>query len=107
MKTLLAGLLLFSAAIAHAECNQLEAQVIAATGAVIAEDATTCTVKLDFSIPHAQLNSSFTCPLDVDDVSNGVTFPKVLGVCTKAPGTVISGILYRATSGNDTRIYLY
>ncbi|MDG0817870.1 hypothetical protein [Bdellovibrio svalbardensis] len=106
MKSLVLGLLLFSASFAHAECAQLEAQVIAHVGKILAENDTTCTVTLDFSAPHSMLNSHYACPLDVDDISMGVTLPKNNGACPAQPGSVLSGILYKAFNGSDTNVYL-
>lgn len=106
MKSIFIGILVLASSIAHADCTQLEAQVIAKVGNVIAEDASTCTVLLYYSGPYAQVNSSFACPLDVDDISNGVTLQKENGVCAKA-GDAISGILYKSLKSDDSRIYLY
>lgn len=106
MKTVLISLLLLSASFAHAECTQLEAQVIAHVKDVINSDSGYCTVSLDFSAPNSMLNSSYTCPLDVDDISIGVTLPKVNGVCPAESGSFLSGVLYKSTTDSDRRVYL-
>lgn len=106
MKSLVLGLLLFSASFAHADCTQIEAQVIARVSNVIAEDATTCTVTLDYSGPNSMVNSSYVCPLTPGEISNGVTLLKNNGVCSVKTGSPLSGILYKSLINGDDRIYL-
>lgn len=106
MKTMLFGLLILCASFAKAECTQLEAQVIAHVQNVIAEDATTCTVSLEFSAPNSMLNPSYVCPLTWGEVSTGVTLPKNNGTCPVQSGSFLSGILYKSANGADSRVYL-
>lgn len=92
--------------IAFAECSQLEAQVIANVGSVMSMTTSTCTVALDFSAKYSQLNSSYVCPLDIDEVGNGVTLQKINGNCPVKVGDFLSGILYRPLADSNELIYL-
>lgn len=106
MKSLLIGLLLFAGIGAQAQCLQIEAQVIANTKKIIAEDAQTCTVTLDFSRKNAQLNPSYVCPLTDGDISNGVTLIKTQGECPTQSGDLITGVIFKSLVNADPKIYL-
>lgn len=106
MKSLVLGLLLFSASFAHAECTQVEAQVIAHVANVIAEDAKTCTVTLDFSAPNSMFNYNTVCPLVPGEIGIGITLQKKSGVCPSKAGSPFSGILYKSLISDDTRVFL-
>lgn len=105
MKSLLMAILFLSAASAHAECSNLEAQIIASVDPIVAEDATTCTVTLDYSKPY-QFNSHILCPLSDADVSRGIVVSKYKNQCRFVEGGTISGIIYRSLNGSDSNVYL-
>ncbi|MFM6928421.1 MAG: hypothetical protein ACKOX6_08145 [Bdellovibrio sp.] len=105
MKTLLATLVFLSVGSAHAACTQLEAQIVASVDRIVAEDATTCTVTLDYSKRY-QFNSHILCPLSDVDASRGIVVSKYNNQCRFAEGGTISGIIYQSLNGSDSNVYL-
>lgn len=106
MKSLVMIFLTVAGFTAHAECPFVEAQLLAQVQEVRSEDADTCTVTLNFSSPRAQLNPSYSCPLEVGDIGNGITIFKNQGLCPVKANDFVSGVLYKSTTDADSRVFL-
>ncbi|KYG64584.1 hypothetical protein AZI85_04015 [Bdellovibrio bacteriovorus] len=101
MKKALIILSIFAATPAFA-CNQLEAQLIAKAASIEPANNGQCRVKLSWT-GNWQLNPSFQCPLDIDEVSSF----GVITSCNVKEGDTVTGIVYRDINVSPTEIYLY
>lgn len=106
MRSLLMMFFTFAGMTVHAECPMIEAQLIAQIQEVRFQDVDTCTVILNFSSPRAQLHPSYSCPLEVGDLSTGITIFKNQGLCPVKVDDFVSGVLYKSTTSTDSRVFL-
>lgn len=104
MKKVLFSLLLLTAnsSFALEECTQYDAQIIATARSVEPLANGQCRVMPAWT-GNWQLNSSYICPLDIDEVSS---FGMIMS-CDIKVGDVFSGIVYRKAGDNSDSLYLY
>ncbi|WII73609.1 hypothetical protein QJS83_06950 [Bdellovibrio sp. 22V] len=96
------AVLLSNSAVSAYACTQLEAQMIATAASVESLENGQCRVKLAWTGAW-QLNPSYQCPLDIDEVSSF----GVITSCNVKPGDMVTGIVYRDVNASPEFIYLY